>query len=230
MQEDQTIRAYRENWKIAVRGWGRGRRVGGGKRVPPLLKKVLKEVCRPRLLSLGRVRVLDVGCGPGFDAIDFVRGGCDVLGVDATPEFVRFARRLSTQVRRSGFLRGKILRFIEGDIQTLRRRTFQGSGLFPFDLIWANASLIHLPKRQFFRVLKGMIGLTGVGGCFAGTFFHGKGEGIYGGSYIPGRFFARYEKSELVRIFLKVGFSHVNIRTVVNEDRKGRWLNVIAEI
>lgn len=37
-------------------------------------------------------RVLDVGCGPGRHALALARRGIDVLGVDASPEFVSLAR------------------------------------------------------------------------------------------------------------------------------------------
>jgi SAM-dependent methyltransferase len=42
-------------------------------------------------LAPGR-RVLDVGCGPGRHALELARRGVEVVGVDASPEFVELAR------------------------------------------------------------------------------------------------------------------------------------------
>jgi SAM-dependent methyltransferase len=42
-------------------------------------------------LRAGR-RVLDVGCGPGRHALTLARRGCEVVGVDLSPEFVALAR------------------------------------------------------------------------------------------------------------------------------------------
>ena len=52
---------------------------------------------RPAVLELlGEVRghrVLDAGCGPGLYTEELVRRGADVVGIDASPEMVRLARR-----------------------------------------------------------------------------------------------------------------------------------------
>ena len=40
----------------------------------------------------GRMRVLDVGCGPGRHSLAFARRGLEVTGVDLSPEFVELAR------------------------------------------------------------------------------------------------------------------------------------------
>jgi 2-polyprenyl-3-methyl-5-hydroxy-6-metoxy-1,4-benzoquinol methylase len=37
-------------------------------------------------------RVLDAGCGPGFDAGEFAVRGRDVTGIDVTPSFPRAGR------------------------------------------------------------------------------------------------------------------------------------------
>jgi len=45
-----------------------------------------------RLLAEGRTRVLEVGTGPGLDALALAERGLAVRGVDLAPEHVRLAR------------------------------------------------------------------------------------------------------------------------------------------
>ncbi|OGH60386.1 MAG: hypothetical protein A3G34_10115 [Candidatus Lindowbacteria bacterium RIFCSPLOWO2_12_FULL_62_27] len=78
-------------------------------------------------------------------------------------------------------------------------------------------------------VLNRMASFVRPAGLFAGTFFHGKGEGVYHGSFVPGRFFARYLKDELQSHVENAGWRIRWIHTVANEERRGRWIQVIAE-
>lgn len=218
MKKDRTIQSYRKHAGEAIRNWVKGRK---NRRVPPFLQTLVGSF-RQFVSFRGRVWVLDVGCGPGLDSVLFARAGCEVVGLDAVPEFLEHARRLA----RSGRFRGKI-KFVRADINRLRVGT-PPLASNSFDLLWANASLIHLQKKELPNVLRRLSTLLVPGGILAATFFHGKGEGVYHGSFVPGRFFARYLKKELHQKFTRGGWKVQSLRTVANEDRKGRWLNVIA--
>lgn len=165
--------------------------------------------------------MLDLGCGPGFDLIEFARKGWNVHGMDAVPEFLSYAR---TQIRHYNMERRTQL--IRGDfrkpsvVASLPNRRYA--------VVWANASLIHIRKKFLPAILRKLVGKVCDGGILAATFFHGKGESVYQGSFVPGRFFARYLKDELRRCFERGGWEIEMLRTVSNEDRKGKWLNVIA--
>lgn len=219
MDESGTIGAYEKHAQEAIRGWRRRRRM-------PFLRRILRLICRPLMRSQGWVSVLDVGCGPGFDALEFAKSGCTVIGVDLVAPFLHHARCLKSRAARSGLISHGKLQFVSVDIRDLAHRRLGRR----FDLIWANASLIHLRKKDLPGILGHLRGLLNDRGVLACTFFHGKGESIYGGSYIPGRFFSRYKKDELRRVFLRSGWRVKQVCVVANEDRKGRWLNVIAEI
>lgn len=91
-------------------------------------------------------RVLDIGCGPGWFAVQYARGGAEVTAVDLTPRAVELTR---------GYLELKKLRahVQEANAENL---PFQ-DGLF--DLVLSAGALHHTPNplgafRECFRVLK----------------------------------------------------------------------------
>ncbi len=57
-------------------------------------------------------RVLDVGCGPGRHSLALARRGCDVVGVDLSPDFVALARAAAGAEELSA-------RFEIGDVRAL---------------------------------------------------------------------------------------------------------------
>jgi SAM-dependent methyltransferase len=83
-----------------------------------------------------RRRILDLGCGPGRDLVDFQRRGHDVVGLDGCAAFVQMARE------RSG--------------ATVYHRDFLALELpeAHFDGVFANASLFHVPTQELPRVLR----------------------------------------------------------------------------
>ena len=83
-------------------------------------------------------RILDFGCGPGRDLIQFVALGHKPVGLDGSPAFVAMARQNSgCEVLLQDFL--------ALDLPTSH-----------FDGIFANASLFHVPKQELPRVLQAL--------------------------------------------------------------------------
>lgn len=103
-------------------------------------------------------RILDAGCGPGRDAVRFSRLGCRVTAIDASSEMVKMCRS----------------RGIDARVGTLQGLRFKGS----FDAVWASASLLHIPRSQIRRTLRGLFLALRSGGYIYITLWEGKGEGI----------------------------------------------------
>lgn len=78
-------------------------------------------------LSLGKPRVLDLGCGPGNESMRLAREGAEVTGLDFSGECIRIARE-----------RNPGLRFLEMDYFDITE------AIGHFDGIFACSSLIHL--------------------------------------------------------------------------------------
>jgi hypothetical protein len=66
------------------------------------------------------------------------------------------------------------------------------------------------------------------GGVLAATLTYGVRSRILRKGWIPGRYFARWEKSELARALGRSGWKVLFLQVVSNQERKGRWINLIA--
>jgi SAM-dependent methyltransferase len=126
-------------------------------------------------------RILDAGCGPGRDAVKFMRLGCRVIGVDSSPEMVALCRSRGVDARL-------------GTLQSLR---FRGS----FDAVWACASLIHVPKSHVEGTLMRLVGALKPGGYLYLTLWEGRGEGLLA----DGRFMSLYSHSGFKRLVGSLG-------------------------
>jgi SAM-dependent methyltransferase len=97
-------------------------------------------------VDLGRTRrVLDIGCGPGTNAPVFA--GCEYVGIDINPEYIRTASS-----RYPG-------RWVVGDVTD--------ETIFPdeqFDCVFANSLMHHLDDDAVRGLLRRMAQLTAPGG------------------------------------------------------------------
>ena len=153
--------------------------------------------------------VLDIGCGPGRDAVLLREAGLRLMCIDAATSMVEF-------VKLKGF------EAVEADLLQL---PFHDA---TFDGVWAYTSLLHVPKADFpialneaLRVLKpsGVIAL----GLIEGTF-----EGYRTSKAIlQERYFTEYTMDEVVSALETQGCEVVFQEYM--QPGKRRYLHVIAK-
>jgi SAM-dependent methyltransferase len=196
----QTIDAYERSAKECTTRWGKRRH-----RRPPLLTEWLQHL--PAGASL-----LDLGCGGGQDVSDLDRRGYRVVGVDRTSALLAAGRR-----------RYGSLPLVRADFRHIPFHTMS------FDGLWVAASLMHLPKQDARCILADLCRLVRPGGLFAATVSYGVKSRLVTDGWVPGRYFARWRKDELARAVRRAGWTILELKVVSNRERKGRWINFIAQ-
>ena len=196
----QTIDAYERSAKKCVAHWSKRRHCR-----PPLLSQWIQRLP-------AAARLLDLGCGGGQDAGDLNRRGYRVVGVDRTSALLLTGRR-----------RYPSLPLVRADLRDL---PFQA---ISFDGLWAAASLMHLPKPVARRILADLYKLVRPGGLFAATVTYGVKSRLVTDGWVPGRYFARWRKDELARAVRRAGWTILELNVVTNRERKGRWVNLLAQ-
>lgn len=154
-------------------------------------------------------RILDAGCGSGRDSLAFLKKGYKVVSIDASPEMVNAATKLTGQS-------AVLMRFDEMAYENA------------FDGVWACASLLHVSRQDLHAVLDRLAKALTPGGVLYLSFKHGDAERIENGRFFNDlneplltTVLADHPQLELVRVW--------NTEDVRN-DRRGRqpWLNAIV--
>ncbi len=162
-------------------------------------------------------RVLDAGCGSGQKARFFQDLGMHVLGIDFSEKLLDIARRTAT---------GSEFRLLDlRDISTLPEA---------FDGVFAQASLLHIPKAETFSVIEGMVSrLVPQGLLYIAVKAQRPGnpeeevvtENDYGYAY--DRFFSYYTMDEMRAHLDRLGLLLVHAE-VPQAATQGDWLQIIA--
>jgi SAM-dependent methyltransferase len=162
-------------------------------------------------------RLLDAGCGSGQKARFFQDRGFHVLGIDFSEKLLEIARRTAT----ASDFRLLDLR----DIRTLSEE---------FEGVFAQASLLHIPKTETFSVIEGMVSrLVPRGLLYIAVKAQLPGnpeeeiviENDYGYDYE--RFFSYYTMDEMRAYVDRSGLSLVHAE-ISPASSKGHWMQIIA--
>jgi len=167
--------------------------------------------------------VVDVGCGPGRDALQLAQMGFQVVATDLSEAMLDEAR-----IRCQGQPDAERIAFQRMDMRSLDFPAASCAGL------WVSASFLHIPKRENQQVLREFRRVLVPGGaltllvkeCDDGP------DERYEVHQPSGeqRFFARYRGSELWNLLEQAGFLMLEMRTA--RDRRfanlQRWLGALA--
>ena len=148
-----------------------------------------KSTINSFIKSLPGNKILDLGSGPGRDAILLRDKGLDVTCLDASEKMVERTNNL-------GFVTVK---------SDLRNIPFEDN---TFDGVWAYTSLLHIKKDEVSEVLKKIYKLLKQNGVFLIGMIEGEFEGNKLRDSMPNtyRYFRFYEERELRDLVENAGF------------------------
>lgn len=161
--------------------------------------------------------ILDVGCGAGVKSRYLTNKGLKVTGIDFSDKLIEIAKRESPEI----------------DFKVLDMNGVQNLHI-EFDGVFAQASLLHIPKNNIVNVLTNLVSVIKQGGLLyiavKGINASGKEEDIlkendYGYEYE--RFFSYYRMEELEKYL-----NESNLEVVYKNSNlvgKTDWLQIIGK-
>jgi SAM-dependent methyltransferase len=163
-------------------------------------------------------RVLDVGCGPGWETETFAKRGYEVLGVDLTLAF------LDRAAERVGVGDGSG----DGDLPNaaLARMDMRDLGVAQgsIDGLWACASFLHVPREDAPATLAEFARVLAPGGVLVLSVKEGEGQMSGDGYEGDERTFTLYRPDEL-----RATVADVGLTTTWTETNDDGWLALQVE-
>ena len=151
--------------------------------------------------------ILDFGCGSGRDTMYFLEKGYHVTATDGSAELCRLA---------SAFTGIVVKEMLFQELDDINK----------YDGIWACSSILHLPKKELFPVLRKMCIALKSAGVIYSSFKYGDFEGERNG-----RYFTDFTE-DTFRDFIKdIPELTIEDHWITSDVRPGRgnekWLNLI---
>ena len=154
-------------------------------------------------------KVLDLGCGTGSASLALLKRGFAPFPIDASQEMVKVAESLLK-------IKARNISFDEIDEHNF------------YDAIWANFSLLHIPKKQFCDILKKLCFSLKNEGLLFLSLKRGEGEG----RDRLGRFYSYYQKKEVEKFLEKANFQTRKLtegQSVGLAGNKESWMGFFCE-
>jgi SAM-dependent methyltransferase len=155
-----------------------------------------------------RGRVLDVGCGPGWESATLAERGHDVVAVDLVPAFLRATGEVAPGADR-----------LRMDMRSL---AFDDGA---FDGLWVCASFLHVPRRDALSTLRGFERVLTGGGALSCAVKRGDGERTGDVYASDGRHFTLYDAGSLRSLAVDAG---LRVDSLERSDDEGDWLQLFA--
>jgi 2-polyprenyl-3-methyl-5-hydroxy-6-metoxy-1,4-benzoquinol methylase len=153
-------------------------------------------------------RVLELGTGGGNNASALEQAGLMVERTDGARAFVDRLQSAGHDAR----------------VLSLYADTFGG----PYDAVFANAVLLHVPRERLAGVLAVARDATRVGGVLVASFKKGSGEGWSTKKLDAPRFFTYWQEDELSARVRQAGWTPVSVADWTSPAATERWITVIA--
>ncbi len=140
-------------------------------------------------------RILDLGCGPGWDTLFYRSRAFNVTSVDLSIGMLEEARQRVPEGQ-----------FVQADMRKLPLKSFR------FDGIWASASFLHLPKESAGLALAEMERVLVEGGILFMAVKRGEAESWREPEDAEVRFYyAYYLSDELAASVIRAGFEILSL-------------------
>jgi len=162
----------------------------------------------------GGRKILDLGCGSGIQSKKLSRAGLKVTGFDLSSKMIQQAKR-----------RVPGAKFVVGDITKME---FTKEG---FDGVFAQASLLHIPKKLIPKVMKSIHKILKTNGVLYLALKEGIGEKVVEEERlgrVVRRFFSFFTKEEIEDYLQGIGFKVLEIKRFVSKSPT-IWLYIFAE-
>lgn len=153
--------------------------------------------------------ILDFGCGSGRDSKYFIENGYKIKAIDGSLELCLLAEK---------YMNHKVIHMNFSELNDLNK----------YDGIWSCATILHLTKQEFIKVLKKMIRALKEEGIIYISFKDGIGEELKDGRYFM--YYTENQFEEIINLFDKIEILDKYITyssTNPNEERK--WNNYLLK-
>ena len=153
--------------------------------------------------------ILDLGCGSGRDSKYFIENGYKIKAIDGSLELCLLAEK---------YMNHKVIHMNFSELNDLNE----------YDGIWSCATILHLTKQEFIKVLKKLIRALKEEGIIYISFKDGIGEELKDGRYFM--YYTENQFEEIINLFDKIEILDKYITySSTNPNEKRKWNNYILK-